>query len=62
MDEKFKKHYLQVVKEVTEQGEEIKNLKRLVLEVQAESAKVKNWILTKDMSEEDKAQFNRVFS
>lgn len=62
MDEKFKKHYLQVVKTVTEQGEDIKELKRLVTELKVIIAKLKNDDLTKDMSAEDKDQFNRTFN
>lgn len=61
MDEKFKKHYLQVVKTVTEQGEQIKTLNGMVFELQTTVAKLKSDMLTHGMTPEDKEQFERVF-
>lgn len=61
MDEKFKKHYLTVVKLVTEQGENIKRLNGIVFELQSTVAKLKNDMLTHGMTPEDKEQFERVF-
>ena len=61
MDEKFKKHYLSVVKAVTDQGEQIKRLNTVVFGLQSDVAKLKHEILTRDMSPDDKAQFERVF-
>lgn len=61
MDEKFKKHYLQVVKTVTDQGENIKRLNNAVMELQVEVGKLKHELLTSGMSNEDKEQFERTF-
>ena len=61
MDEKFKQHYLRVVKTVTEQGEQIKKLNGLVFELQGIVMKLKNDMLTHGMTPEDKEQFQRVF-
>ena len=61
MDEKFKKHYLQVVKTVTEQGEQIKKLNGMVFELQGIVAKLKSDMITHGMTPEDKEQFQRVF-
>jgi len=61
MDEKFKQHYLRVVKTVTEQGEQIKKLNGLVFELQGIVMKLKNDMITHGMTPEDKEQFQRVF-
>lgn len=61
MDEKFKQHYLRVVKTVTEQGEQIKKLNGIVMALQVDISKLKNDMLTHGMTPEDKEQFQRVF-
>ena len=61
MDEKFKQHYLRVVKTVTEQGEQIKKLNGIVMGLQVDISKLKNDMLTHGMTPEDKEQFQRVF-
>ena len=61
MDEKLKKHYLQVVKTVVEQGEQIKKLNGIVMALQVDVNKLKHEVLTQSMSPEDKSQFERVF-
>jgi len=46
MDEKFKKHYLQVVKTVTEQGENISRLNGIVTELQVAVVQLQNEVKT----------------
>ena len=62
MDEKFKKHYLTVVRTVETQGKIIQELQRVVTELQFDIAKLKNDNLTRGMSPDGKEQFNRVFN
>jgi hypothetical protein len=61
MNDKFKKHYLQVVKAVTDQGEQIKKLNGIVMALQVDISKLKNDMITHGMTSEDKEQFQRVF-
>lgn len=61
MDEKFKKHYLTVVRTVETQGKIIQELQGVATELQLEVSKLKSDMITHGMSPEDKEQFQRVF-
>lgn len=61
MDEKFRKHYQVVVKTVTELGEQVKKLNEIVLDMQIDVIKLKEEMITANMTLEDKEQFLSVF-
>lgn len=60
-EESFKKHYVLLVKKVSEQGDTIKELQRVIMELQVDIAKLKDEKVKIGMSEDDQKQFDRVF-
>lgn len=60
-EESFKKHYVLLVKKVSEHGDTIKELQRVIMELQVDIAKLKDEKVKIGMSEDDQKQFDRVF-